>query len=319
MDLRQAPPLFGLDRSGHLEIVVHGVWERSVDGKTRLSNGSIPVVSRSLLKPWRALSAGTLGSEPWWTLAFGSHSGEAVHLEGLRRMARAFALEPRWLRCPPAYPMDPARAFKLRASNTPPSSLFHPCSGEHLSLLAACKHRGLPVGGYWRPTHPIHRSLTSMLSDVAGKGIHWIQDGCGLPTPVLSVRDHVALWSRLAEDTSAEAIRLKQLWTQNPRLLGGEGRLDTELVEIGEGRLLAKQGADGLFVLQTLPTRRTRGTTCFLKLASGQSPSHVGIGLWIGLSSWSKIPAELRPAKDYLRRRLDEWVPPGQQLVSFLR
>jgi L-asparaginase II len=59
------------------------------------------------------------------------------------------------------------------------------CSGKHAGMLAACKHRGLPLEGYLDPDHPWQRTV---LDAVAGRcglpaaDVSLALDGCSAPT-----------------------------------------------------------------------------------------------------------------------------------------
>ncbi len=59
------------------------------------------------------------------------------------------------------------------------------CSGKHAGMLAACKHRGLPLEGYLEPEHPWQRAVLETVAGRCGlsaEDITLALDGCSAPT-----------------------------------------------------------------------------------------------------------------------------------------
>jgi L-asparaginase II len=309
-------PLFGLSRGGVLEVVVYGlsVWKRQGE-PLDAQEASVRFPTRSLLKPWQFLSAGASGPEPFWALGFASHSGQLEQMSALGQLRRHVGVEEDELRCPASFPLDTRIAARMELEDVRPTRLHHPCSGKHLVMLAACRRFGFPSGSYAEPGHPIHERLATRIAAASGCDPGWVRDGCGLPTAVLPVSAHVALWESLALDTSAEARELKRLWTENPRLVGGLGRLDTELVEASGGTIVAKQGADGLLVLQSLPTAREPVATCFVKLSAGDNGAHQGLALWATLQRVEGLNGPFKRVLEWLSGRVRTWKGDGHEIV----
>jgi hypothetical protein len=323
-DLTSSKPLFGLSRGGVLEIVVYGLsfWKRQgeplqTQEPHEPQEASVRVATRSLLKPWQFLAAGAPGPEPFWALGFSSHSGQPEQMSALRQLARHAEVDEGELRCPASWPLDAKVAARMELANEQPTRLHHPCSGKHLMMLAACRRFGFPSDSYAEPGHPIHERLAARVAAAIGRAPDWIRDGCGLPTAVLPVSAHVALWESLALDASAEALELKRLWTENPRLVGGLGRLDTELTEASGGAILAKQGADGLLVLQSLPTAREPVATCFLKLSAGEFGAHQGLALWATLRGVKDLSGPFERVLAWLSERVPTWKSEGHEIKLF--
>ncbi len=103
-----------LVRSGFVESVHTGsVCGLDVDGRRAVEWGqpSAPIFPRSSLKPLQAvamLRAGLALDPEFVALAAASHSGEAIHLQGVRRMLAAGGFGPGDLRCPPSLPLGAA-------------------------------------------------------------------------------------------------------------------------------------------------------------------------------------------------------------------
>jgi arylformamidase len=96
-------------------------------------------------------------------------------------------------------------------------------------------------------------------------------DGCQLPTPLLSLEELAELYRQLAQAPagSAEATVFRGMCSY-PDWVGGPGRADTELMRANPGRLLAKEGADGLLAIAFAP--EAGGGALVVKLAAGHQP-----------------------------------------------
>src|SRR5262249_8981226 len=126
---------------------------------------------------------------------------------------------------------------------------------------------------------------------------------------------HLNLWERFATGDDPKLCQLRQLWINNIRLVGGYGRLESDLMEVTKGRVIAKEGADGLLMLVALPEHGHPAATCFIKLASGYSPTYLALALWSILSRVGDLPPAFQLVVEYLRSRQEKWVPGDQELV----
>lgn len=227
-----------------------GLDERQVFGAIALARPEAPlggaaaervVYARSLAKPllWRALAPGLRGATPATrAVAAASHHGDAPVIA----LARALVpLADRWALATPADrgmgPTAPQRRH--------PTRWRHPCSGEHAAILATCRALGWPLQGYTETTHPFHASSLAALRETLGAT--WTPtataiDGCGLPTFAMPLSDLARAFAALIADPESPATAMMQ----HPEVVGGRGRLDTALMIDRPGRLVAKEGADGL-------------------------------------------------------------------------
>jgi L-asparaginase II len=314
--LSDLTPLFALARKGIAEIVISGVSYFKVEGqKIQGSDPNVMIIARSLLKPWQFLAADVGGNESIWALGLASHSGQPHHMEELRHLSEVAHAGEDELFCPRGYPLDPAVSSVMQNSGIKPTRLHHPCAGKHLVTLAACRAHGFPLAKYWDHEHPIQERLALLLGGQLGEKPIWMTDSCGLPTIAVTARAHMNLWERLALSQDPKHQRLKHLWTSNVRLVGGYGRLESDLMEVAKGKLIAKEGADGLLVLVSLPDGNAPAATCFIKLATGYSVTYLALALWSILSRSQDLPPTFQLVCDYLRSRLERWVPGDQELV----
>jgi len=320
-DIFASKPIFAFSRRSHPEIVVHGVTGFKVESQVFSGEfADIQIVTRSLLKPWQALGAGGFdSSDPMWAMGIASHSGQPHQIDQLVNLMHKTGSQESELMCPRAYPMDPQLAAQLRLSGEKPSRLLHPCAGKHLLMLAASRASGDSIEHYWHDDHPIQKRIQTLVGREAREKITWVPDSCGLPVAVMSVRAILNMYERFALDTSEPAMALKKLWTENPRLIGGARRLDSDITETSEGRLIAKEGADGLLVVQSLPQEGHSIASFLVKIASGYNAAHLALGLWCALAARPMLPKAFEELKEYLKSRLEEWAPKDQQLINLLK
>lgn len=314
--LSDLTPLFALARKGVAEVVISGVSYFKCEGK-RLegSDPSVTIIARSLLKPWQFLASDITGPEAFWALGLASHSGQPHHLEELRKLSAAAGAGESELFCPRGFPLDPAISSVMQTSGVQPSRLHHPCSGKHLLALAACKRHDFPQDHYWDVEHPVQKKLAALVGSLLQEKPIWMTDSCGLPTIACTAKAHVNLWERLALSEDPKYKALKQLWTSNIRIVGGYGRLDSDLMEVTKGKVIAKEGADGLLVVVSLPDDGHPVATCLIKLASGYSSTYLALALWSILSRSENLPPAFQTVVSFLRSRLERWVPGDQELV----
>lgn len=312
--------MFSFSRRGVPEVVVHGLVAFKTEGQVlKGDSADTTIVTRSLLKPWQALGAGGFQSDdPMWAMAISSHSGQAPQIDQLVSLMHKTGAQESDLMCPRAYPMDPAIASQLRMSGEQPSRLLHPCAGKHLLMIAASRNEHAPIDTYWHDDHPIQKRIQALVGKEASEKITWVPDSCGLPVAAMTVRALLNMYERFAVDTSEPAMALKKLWTENPRLIGGLRRLDSDITEFSAGRLIAKEGADGLLVVQSLPQEGHSVASFFVKVASGYNAAHLAVGLWCALAARPVLPKVFEELKEYLKSRLEEWAPKDQQLSNLL-
>ncbi|MEY2931041.1 MAG: Kynurenine formamidase [Pseudomonadota bacterium] len=276
-------PLFSLERGGHEEVCVYGqLVVVSAGGRVeqRWGESGTYLPARSLLKPFQFLAGGHAHAgavlEERAVAALGSISANADQLAALERWYAGDPLEAA-LVLPAALPLDAReRAARL---GTPGSQRCHPCFSKHMAILAACRARGWPLAGYADPEHPYALELRRLLARSLGRdpgGFQLVCDGCQLPTPVLQLEEIACLYAQLASSAAESAEgAVFQGMCSHPRWVGGPSRMDTELMRANPGRLIAKEGADGLLAIAFAPSAsapRSEGGALVVKLAAGHQP-----------------------------------------------
>jgi L-asparaginase II len=212
---------------------------------------------RSSMKPFQALplvedgAAGRYGfggSE--LAICCASHQGTPRHVECVTGMLDRIGMDESALACGPHAPFhEPSRQALLRLG-TEPSRVHNNCSGKHTSMLAQALHHGWPTRGYDDPQHPLQARIRTELRrwlDVDPEKLVWSVDGCGVPTPFLSLRQMARAYARLVRSEDAAPRAVVKAMTEHPEYVSGSGELSTELMRVTGGALLAKEGAEGVF------------------------------------------------------------------------
>ena len=273
-----APVLVEVVRSGVVESVHRAsLLALGADAAPVLSLGEVdtPVFPRSSNKPLQAVGLLEAGWSPpdeqALALATASHSGEAVHLEVVRRTLAAAGLDESDLRCPALLPLSEPAAHALLRSGGEATSLTMNCSGKHAAMLATCVARGWPTEGYLDPAHPVQRALTTTIERLAGERVaHVAVDGCGAPQHALTLQGLARAFRGLATGDGACA-RTACAMREHPELVGGTGREVTDLM-VGVPGLVAKDGAEGVFAA-ALPD----GAAVAVKVADGSARAAVPV------------------------------------------
>jgi len=224
---------------------------------------------RSSAKPFQALplvesgAADRFGLTPAdLALICASHSGTDAHVEGVSRVQALAGVREADLRCGVHPPLDPETARRLRAEGEEPTPNRHNCSGKHTGMLALARFLGEPLEGYTELTHPVQERILGAFSEMCGlppKRIEVGIDGCSVPTFAVPLAAAATAYARLgdpAELPPARATACRRIFSamaSHPFQVAGPGRFDTRLMEAGEGRLVAKSGAEGYHAIALAP------------------------------------------------------------------
>jgi L-asparaginase II len=242
-----------------------------VTGRLLACHGDAEYVAyfRSAAKPFQAVplvesgAADAFGFGPQdLALACASHDATPAHQRGVARMLAKIGLDEDALRCGIAPPPDPHEAARITLGLKAESQLQCECSGEHAGMLAACLHLDYPLESYTEPDHPLQRRIRDIVARVLRLDEDDLvtgTDGCRIPTFAAPVRTFAVAYATLADPKQAPAgagrqlakslDRLRQAMTAHPTLVGGEQTLDSDIMALSEGRIVAKLGAEGLLCL----------------------------------------------------------------------
>jgi L-asparaginase II len=232
------------------------------EGGVRAGAGDPDFVTffRSAAKPLQALpliddgAADRFGlTEEELALCCGSHSGQPRHLRLAESILARIGLDGEALACGPHPPFHRGSRRELAESGLEPVRLHNNCSGKHAGMLALARAHGWATAGYERLGHPVQGRILNEVarwSGIAAEGIALGVDGCGVVCFAMPIRAMALSFARLAAASrrGEEAPRrVVGAMTRHPELVGGSGRLCTDLMRICEGRLFAKLGAEGVY------------------------------------------------------------------------
>lgn len=220
---------------------------------------------RSAMKPFQALPlfedgvVDAFGLEPEdIAVICASHGGMRQHTERVAALLRRLGLNEDHLHCGPHPPFDGDTARAMGCAGRLPGRMHNNCSGKHAGMLALATHHGWPIEGYDRLDHPVQRRIQESLiewMDHEPEDHHWALDGCGVPTPRMPLHEMARAYSRLVRQArkgrTAPAAVVSSM-TRFPELTSSPGRVPLEIMQATKGRLLAKEGAEGVLCVAAL-------------------------------------------------------------------
>lgn len=256
-------------RSGFVEGHHRGsVVVTNPDGTVDWAVGIVdrPMFPRSSNKPMQSLGMlrdGLPLTGELLALSGASHSGEQIHLDGVREILAKAGLDASALRTPTAYPMVEAdRDAWVRAGRTPERIAMN-CSGKHASMILTSTLNGWPIhdqatendpqarwgrDDYRSPDHPLQQAIRTAIEDSAGEKVSYVAvDGCGAPIFAISLAGlarSFGLFAAAAPDTFEG--RVAQAFRDFPEYASGSTRDEAELIR-GVPGLFCKVGAEGVY------------------------------------------------------------------------
>ncbi|MDR3438691.1 asparaginase [Telmatospirillum sp.] len=220
------------------------------------------VFPRSAVKPLQALPLLETGaaehfalSEAELALACASHSGQDVHVRGVRAWLDRLGLSEADLECGSHPPLSPEAARALTLSGRTPSPVHNNCSGKHCGMLTTARHMREPTRGYIAADHPVQQRIAQVLgemTDCMPQHTPSATDGCGIPTFALPLSAVALAMARLAAPDGLGPVRgqaaskILAAMTVHPDLVAGDGRLTTLVMRAVPG-LILKGGAEGVY------------------------------------------------------------------------
>ncbi len=263
-------PLVDYRRFGVSETTIHGAvaWAHG-DEVIHSFGGNVLCYDRSMMKPlMMKVFTDTLKNLTWEqkAIAVSSHNGDTEHVAA----AQSLLNETEWGLV--QTPLDvPLVQFGRQVRR--PRRWYHTCSGEHSAIVRGCQDRKWPAIGYLLPQHPWFQAYMDILRERLGadwRPARIARDGCGLPTTSNTVGELAALYASLARDPHEDWIW--EAMVRHPDLVGGFNRLDTTILKSCQGKVIAKEGADGLLGLAIQHPDYPKGLGICVKIAHGWNP-----------------------------------------------
>jgi L-asparaginase II len=218
---------------------------------------------RSAAKPLQALPVVADGAADAFQLSdaelavcCASHSGEPAHVEAVRSILEKIGCAEQDLVCGPHPPFHEPAAEALRAEGVSPSRVHNNCSGKHSGMLAWSRHQGVDVSNYHEADHDVQRRICGEIGAWVGSTCDALPvgvDGCGVPSFAQPLNFMALAYAKVVaaaeRDPASPAGRITRAMTAQPFYVGGTGRLTSRLMQVTDGRLLAKYGAESVYCL----------------------------------------------------------------------
>lgn len=295
-------PLVDYRRNGVSENTIHGAvsW---YSGTKRMHSfgGNVLCYGRSMMKPFYIkVFAHELEKTTDWrqkAISIASHNGSAEHVE----VAQSLLSPAEWglMRTPLDLPL-----VQFGRQVRRPRRWFNNSSGHHAAILKGCRIKGWNRAGYTLPDHQVFKGYTEVVKQFLGPAyepLRVARDGDGLPTVAMTVNELAQCYAGLAQRHLDDWIF--EAMTKHPDLVGGFNRLDTTVMKSCQGRVIAKEGADGLLGLAIQHPDHPEGLGVVIKIAHGWNPQatwYVARGILGVLGFELRNPYPLRRQKAFL-------------------
>ncbi|ACB83909.1 asparaginase [Natranaerobius thermophilus] len=184
-----------------------------------------------------------------------SHAAEDIHTEAVQSILNKIGLTEEYLQCGTHPPVDLEVRKRLIRNDQEETEIYNNCSGKHAGMLALAKLMETSYDNYWQTEHPVQQEMISIISKVTETpeaDIKLAQDGCGVPVfglPIHNMAYSYALFgSQEMEQELQESYRVvAQAMNTNPKMVAGTERFNSKLMEVMDGKVVAKGGAQGVF------------------------------------------------------------------------
>ncbi len=263
-------PLVDYRRNGVSETTIHGAvaWAHG-DRLFHSFGGNVLCYGRSMMKPLmiKPVTGALAGlTSVQKAISVASHNGTPEHVAAAMSILKPD--EHGLMQTPLDVPL-----VQFGRQVRRPRRWYHCCSGEHAAILSACHVNGWSRVGYTLPHHPFFLAYLGTLRRFLGESwspLRTARDGCGLPTVSNTVAELAVLCAALARTRDEDWIW--ESMQAHPDLIGGFNRLDSTILKACGGKVLAKEGADGLLGLAIVHDDFPEGLGVVIKIAHGWNP-----------------------------------------------
>lgn len=192
-------------------------------------------------------------------LMCGSHNGETIHVEQVKKMLNKLKLSLSNLQCGAQQPTHKSDFIRLIRANEEPNSLHNNCSGKHSGFLAYCKFNNHSTDDYLNPNHPLHQEIkriTALFYEMPEDDLVLGVDGCSAPIFGMPLYNQALAYKNLIcpekfnnPEITKACNRIVNAVTTFPLMVAGSKRYCTDLMAVTKGRIIGKTGADGVYSL----------------------------------------------------------------------
>ncbi len=195
-----------------------------------------------------------------------SHSGTDDHVQVARSIQAKTGVKEGDLLCGVHSLSHKPTVDAMAARGEALSSNRHNCSGKHTGMVAFARMLGLPYSLEDQPyidrNHPIQKRILATFAEMCGLTPDQVNigiDGCSAPNFAVPLRSAALAFARLCqpdllpEPRRQACLAITQAMTTNPDMIGGPDSFDTRLMQITQGKIVCKGGAEGYQALGLLP------------------------------------------------------------------
>ena len=181
-----------------------------------------------------------------------SHSGSNDHRNWVRSALNKAQLDERFMVCGGRRPFDEDAINSLIRANVPRAQtpkLYDQCSGHHTCQGILSKLMNDSPENYWKPDGKMQQWFLSRLKEYSNDPkVEIISfDNCNIPTFNVSLPAFATLYAKFISNPSFKPVI--DAMAQHPALVGDDTSLDSKLMELTDGNLIAKLGAEGLIIV----------------------------------------------------------------------
>ena len=265
-------PLYELSRGEFVESIHFGsIAISDNDGQLMAWYGNPDTFTflRSSAKPFQALPFIEDDGQAYFgltskeiALICASHSGTDQHVSNVHNLQQKTGVAESELMCGvhPVFHQPTAQALRERGEE--PAVNRHNCSGKHTGMIAFAHMHTWSSSTYLDPNHPVQERILNSFSDMSGFPLENIGvgiDGCSAPNFAVPLRNAAYAYAQLCDPVNFSESRtnacrtITSAMTDYPFMVAGPDRFDTRLMEIAEGRIVSKGGAEGYQAMGLLP------------------------------------------------------------------
>ena len=233
-----------------------------------------------------------------------SHNGEVFHTDAVKGIFAKLGLDYSLLQCGVHSPIHKETAKALILAGEEPSVLHSNCSGKHSGMLTLVAHLGLDLTTYLDLNHPLQQKILDYIADMTEyprENIAIGIDGCGVPVHGLPLYNMALAYGRLAQpeglgqERAKACKRITDAMLTYPEMVSGSQGFCTKLMQVGEGNIVAKGGAAGLYCVGII----SKGIGIAVKCEDGSSRGREPVVVEVLRQLGYLAPHQVEALKDF--------------------
>lgn len=294
-----------LTRGGIVECIHFGamaIVDSSGNLLSSLGDPNLVTFPRSSMKPLQALPFVEDGgpehfglTEEELAILCASHHGTDEHVRVLRSIHAKVGLQEADLQCGVHWPSDKATVLKMRERGEEPTPYRHNCSGKHSGMLAQALLHDYSKSTYLSMDNPLQQRILKTVAEMCELKPEEMPigiDGCSAPVFAMPLYNFARAVARLADPFELGEVRasackkITHAMMTYPVMVAGPGALDTVLMDVMQGKVAVKGGAEGYQMLCLMPGACGKGSPGIgvaLKISDGDPNRRATYAIVVGL------------------------------------